>query len=149
MKVSELTGEQLNKWVAKAEGYEHHGAVGVFERNDSRPWCLSEVNDWWKDPEGRWICGPCTGFPHNYSTEWAQGGPIIERDRIGVWPTDYFVGHKSPPDGPTDNYGAEVRTSGSGFLQFGQTPLIAAMRAKVASKYGDEVPDDPKEREGK
>jgi hypothetical protein len=66
----------------------------------------------------------------NYSTDWAQGGPIIEREKLCV-----DVGH----DGVwlaciRQNYGdlGEYMHAAGG-------PLIAAMRCYVASKLGDEV----------
>ena len=65
------------------------------------------------------------GKGSDYSTDWAQGGPIIERENIALYPHG---------DG---TYEAEV------FLNpkrgAGPTPLIAAMRCLVASKLGDEV----------
>ena len=69
---------------------------------------------------------PSTGNQHLHpSTDWSQGGPIIERENIALYPHG---------DG---TYEAEV------FLNpkrgVGPTPLIAAMRCYVASKLGDEV----------
>lgn len=75
------------------------------------------------------------------STDWETGGPIIERERMGL---DYF------PDGSYENGGMwmAVITLGAedgvkdGIEQIageGPTPLIAAMRCYVASKLGDEV----------
>jgi hypothetical protein len=65
-----------------------------------------------------------------YSTDWAQGGPIIEREKIEIFIRDEeWFAHSSfstPEDFP------------------GPTPLIAAMRCYVASWLGDEV-DVPKE----
>jgi hypothetical protein len=82
-----------------------------------------QAGDWWKP-----------------STDWAQGGPIIEREKIGIqrciraceyhgWLAlkDESFHDRSGPD--------EV---------WGDTPLIAAMRCYVASKLGEEV-DIPKE----
>jgi hypothetical protein len=63
------------------------------------------------------------------STDWGQGGPIIEREMLTVG----WVG---------DTWAAVV-----GLVehkQIGPTPLIAAMRCYVASKLGDEV-EIPKE----
>jgi hypothetical protein len=63
-----------------------------------------------------------------YSKNWAQGGPIIEREGIQVkqhieeWvalPYDAEFSEESHYSGPT--------------------PLIAAMRCYVASKLGDEI----------
>lgn len=77
-----------------------------------------------------------------YPTDWAQGGPIIERESL-------CVGRKHQAD---TNY-CEVndpaidcwaRTTAGGHLSYGPTPLIAAMRCYVASKLGDEI-DIPEE----
>lgn len=62
-------------------------------------------------------------YAPEHSTNWSQGGPIIERER--------FL----------------LRTTGNTWMaysydqkfQYGPTPLIAAMRCYVASKLGDEV----------
>jgi len=77
------------------------------------------------------------------STNWTDGGPIIEREGITVSRTDqksykgqlpwvaYLIEHLFE-----DEYEHEY--------QHGPTPLIAAMRCYVASKLGDEaeVPDE-------
>jgi hypothetical protein len=64
------------------------------------------------------------GVVENYSTDWAQGGPIIEREGISV----DFDGRSWCA---SDN--AKPRAN------FGDTLLIAAMRCYVASKLGDTV----------
>ena len=71
--------------------------------------------------------------PHFYSTDWSQGGPIIEREEIALWP-DAEGGWLASAD------------NGKGCDFHGPTPLIAAMRCYVASKLGDEVeiPEDLK-----
>lgn len=68
---------------------------------------------------------------HGYSTNWAKGGPIIEREGITVSKEDkywsaYFLENLFEDDG-------------SEHWQTGPTPLIAAMRCYVASRLGDEV----------
>ena len=62
-----------------------------------------------------------------FSTNWAQGGPIIEREEIYL-----------NPNNGNDLWYAEHTIQGSKG-EFGPTPLIAAMRCYVASKLGDEV----------
>lgn len=62
----------------------------------------------------------------DFSTNWAQGGPIIERERITVRANQR-------------NEGWEATKSWIGTGRSGPTPLIAAMRCYVASKLGDEV----------
>lgn len=137
MKVSELEGDRLNYWVARAEGYEHLGAVGTnFENDQDIPWCRSDVNDWWRDKLGNWLCGPCQSFPYAYSTDWSQGGPIIEREGIQVAPMRLGDGWE------IKSWRASRRNCGAlACDQEAETPLIAAMRCFVASKFGEEVPD--------
>jgi hypothetical protein len=65
---------------------------------------------------------------HHYSTDWLWGGPIIEREKIDVmWCGIEWCAYCMTPDGER-----QLETSGP-------TPLIAAMRAYVASKMGDEI----------
>jgi hypothetical protein len=68
-----------------------------------------------------------------YSTDWAQGGPIIERAGITVTKTahGFWESYKRP-------------ASEYECYQINQHPLIAAMRCYVASKLGDEI-DVPEE----
>lgn len=119
MKVSELSGAALDYWVAKAEGF---------------PQCGLHTED------GETVCflGPVAmeRFTWAPSTAWEQGGPIIERERISVvnWAPDLWTaGWKRT--GPHSLAVFEVPNGG------GPTALIAAMRAFVASKFGEEVPD--------
>jgi hypothetical protein len=98
MKTYELTGAALDWAVSKCEGF-------TWEQGDL------DAGEY----------GP--GFKP--STDWAQGGPIIEREMIelvpqtpALWDAMYKTQH-IPNDGPT--------------------PLIAAMRCYVSSKLGDEV----------
>lgn len=65
-----------------------------------------------------------------YSTNWAFGGPIIDRELISTGTT----GELANP------WRASTYTPGSyGISSTGPTPLIAAMRCYVVSKLGDEV----------
>ncbi len=67
----------------------------------------------------------------NWAEEWAEGGPVIERERLCVEP------------GEADIWTARQPWHG-GAIEFGATMLEAAMRCFVASKLGDEVdiPDE-------
>lgn len=67
-----------------------------------------------------------------YSTNWAHGGPIIERESIDL----QYQG------GDVDVWAADI--FGADCSVYGDTPLIAAMRCYVASKLGDEI-EIPKE----
>lgn len=65
------------------------------------------------------------------STDWAQGGPIIEREEM------MLAGHAG-------RWQATKIVGANAWSAYGPTPLIAAMRCFVASKLGDEVeiPDE-------
>jgi hypothetical protein len=62
-------------------------------------------------------------------TDWAQGGPIIEREKIGLKYTGAAMEFVAWVNG-------ELSTVHD---HYGPTPLIAAMRCYVASKMGDEI----------
>jgi hypothetical protein len=71
--------------------------------------------------------------PASYSHRWDLAGPIIEREGISI--LDHGV-----DDYPQVRCEAFIGTGYEAeFKSFGPTPLIAAMRAYVASKLGNEV----------
>jgi hypothetical protein len=114
MKTDELTGAALDWAVAKCEG-----VLMRWERSthDEAP------------------------LEYSPSTDWAQGGPIIERERMGGWYCDAVI----ESDGTVDRdkcYYAEDKDGDH--VQTGPTPLITYMRCYVASKLGDEI-ELPKE----
>jgi hypothetical protein len=119
MKTSELTGVLLDYWVAKGEGHRvrlvDDDLVVFYEGGD--------------DTGRKERRGPV----FSPSSEWHDGGPIIERERIAMRPVEgeWITDHMS-------NAGT--------FIGVGTTPLIAAMRAYVASKFGDTVPDNVGQR---
>ena len=74
-----------------------------------------------------------------YSTDWSQGGPIIERECITV---SALYAQKNPPS-PEYAHGewgayipCGVNSEASGR---GNTPLIAAMRCYVTSRLGEDI----------
>jgi hypothetical protein len=113
MKTSELTGIALDWAVAKAE---------VIPSIDCE---VLDGSLWY----GRFTSGLKMYCP---SIDWAQGGAIIERERITL---------VAMPDGSWQAKGRDL------YPHFhNPTPLIAAMRCYVAAKLGDEVevPDNVK-----
>ena len=72
------------------------------------------------------------------STNWAQGGPIIEREGITIAPhsteNGVITSWKAGRDWPMSHFP----------FYLGDTPLVAAMRMFVTYKLGDsvEVPDE-------
>jgi hypothetical protein len=104
IKTSELTGHALNWAVSQVEGIDHDTAILNITIGDDNGWFL------------------------DYLT-WAQGGPIIEREKIKVDYRDTFDWWVAYINGGTDDeYGCAS-----------ETPLTAAMRCYVGYKLGDEV----------
>lgn len=106
IKTAELTGAALDWAVLKTVG----GGKGNFTRS--------------------FLIGHSIG-QHNYSRDWAQGGPIIDRMmRDGLRLSGYACK-------PTDTTSCQAQIAS--IVTGGETPLIAAMRCYVASKLGDTV----------
>lgn len=81
--------------------------------------------DWAVDKaQGRFCLYPY----ESYSTDWSQGGPIIERESISILCTDDYEW--------VAGYGTTQWDRG---CPTSPTPLIAAMRCFVASKMGDDI----------
>jgi hypothetical protein len=110
MKTNELSGAALDWAVAKCEGED------VQYIDDGITQCLLRASS------GR----------YSPSTDWAQGGAIIEREEIELT--------RGSPDAnewvaTIDLFEGDVMRES----QSGETPLVAAMRCYVASKLGDDV----------
>ena len=122
VKTSELTDIALDWAVSRAKGIDAELNYGE---------CVYWDHE--RNSNGKVICANSVRVVWNPSTNWAQGGPIIEREGIstrfapadarGVW---YAVLGKN-------------RFLSPDFEGSGPTPLIAAMRCYVASKLGDDV----------
>jgi hypothetical protein len=69
-----------------------------------------------------------------FSTDWAQGGPIIEQEGINV-----CIQHDEPGYKLSDKVRWYAQVDHRSFTAYGPTPLIAVMRCYVRSKLGDEV----------
>ncbi|AJG19050.1 phage protein NinX family protein [Cupriavidus basilensis] len=118
MKVADLEGALLALWVAKAEGIEQPLGVKLYA---SGP-CLYKETPW----------GGGEPFDFRPDSRWAHGGPIIDRENIGTMP--FFEGGA--------RYWMAAHASAHRGMK-GNTPLIAAMRVYVASKFGEEIPEVP------
>jgi hypothetical protein len=144
VKVSELEGATLDYWVARAEGI----AGAKVE-----PYKYS-------DGDGKFVClipglkavdisdpvrkVPCMRGYHP-SWKWGEGGPIIEREHISI---DFYGTHWGAM--PKNVNGKEIAHPDPAFhermasgwrpvMATGSSPLIAAMRAFVVSRLGEEV----------
>jgi hypothetical protein len=116
MKTSELTGTALDWAVAKCEGKN-----GVLH-DDGITRCIV-------------VAAPSGVYKGTYrpSINWAQGGPIIEREQIET------ICNGMQPDGLQWVARTQAEKWTYDPLESGPTPLIAAMRCYVASKLGEEV----------
>jgi hypothetical protein len=108
IKINEATPTQINWLVAKCEGVrlsalQDHGHFEIY---------FAEEN-------GCDIYSP--------STDWVQGGPILDREKISL----------ASPSPIHEHWTAMTWLNAA--MQDGPTPLTAAMRCFVASKLGDEV----------
>ena len=120
IKTSELTGAALD-W-AGAEGAGQQSRILLSSYTGARSiQILPPPRDIWRN-----FCP---------STDWAQGGPLIESEHI----------HLAHHRGSADWSAHVIRGIGViSHMAFGPTPLIAGMRCYVASRLGDEV-DVPEE----
>jgi hypothetical protein len=115
IRTSELIGPALDWAVAKCKGVKLRGDKGfslvyLHTRQDG-----STHYQHWKP-----------------STEWSQGGPIIER----IKGFEFKQWLQAKPDSCCE---AHIHNYEGNWVEFGPTPLIAAMRCYVASELGDEV----------
>jgi hypothetical protein len=90
-----------------------------------------------------WAVAQCEGFDNgdwlpDYSTDWAAGGAIIEREEISI-SREFSSGRIEWAAWTPAPFRDDAEAFG-----YGETPLIAVMRCYVASKLGDEVeiPDE-------
>lgn len=123
MKTNELTGAALDWAVAKCEGIELESGYGVQETSGYYNRLLVD---------GRMSKGQSMLVRYIPSTDWAQGGSIIEREGISIDQRDNGSLVLACIDAPMEHEENEIWANGP-------TPLIAAMRCYVYSKLGDEI----------
>jgi len=114
IKTQDLIGAQLDWAVAKCDGIEYH------TEDYQQDGVLYILIDGLRHEQ----------FLPMYSAAWDFGGPLLERERIDLVFED---------GGRTDWVAYVSTTMGGDLVARGPTTLIAAMRAFVASKLGDEV----------
>jgi len=138
MKTNKLQGVALNWAVAKAEqtldtykDIEGGTSVVIMEVYKGKVW--------------QYVGGCPDYVEFAPSTNWAQGGPIIE-----AWGAEVGLSLYHDPECPWISVPPSpvwvAMSNGFRLREAGPTPLVAAMRCYVASKLGDEV-DIPKELE--
>lgn len=130
IKTSELSGAALDWAVAKSLGWKMIPVPeDVNGENSGSVIAPPDLDDDFRFPP-RGKIGQCF-FLLNWSTNWAQSGPLL--DEFDVWLSSDEGVHSASTHPHVNEY---IRT--------GPTKLIAACRAIVAAKLGDEVevPDD-------
>lgn len=121
VQTSELAGEELDWMVTRAEGAKVVNDYGRMKLQFPNAAALIDISK----------LSPFI-TTKNYSTNWKYGGPIIEDEGMTI---GKVAGSKT-------EWGAEMCQSTDtkvSHLSFGPTPLVAAMRCLVASRFGDEV----------
>lgn len=143
IKTRELIGPALDWAVAKCEGR-------TLRRNPMGP---QGGHGWWVWEETPVEGGGIrlaesvyllVGGVYSPSTDWLQGGPIIDRE--GISAAVRRVGD-TRVRGPEGWYAYTPGPGTQWVGSHGHDPLVAAMRCYVASKLGDEV-DVPAELQG-
>ena len=121
IKVSELTGAALAWAVAEADGTFAGPYDKTFKVINGKLYLM--------------LNGSVMVHPCEPQESWAQGGPIIEREKMAIMLCE-SVG----------DWLADLSGTDKVFTASGSTPLIAAMRCYVASKLGDtvEIPEELK-----
>jgi len=127
--VARLEGSKLDEWVARAIGWTLFemvpGELGYkrFKQSDGTEGLFGTVES-----------GACRFKGFNPSSNWEQGGQLIEKyqldvvaDAPNVWLAFRWNNDGDPVTAVTGH---------------GPRPIIAAMRALVASVYGNSVPDE-------
>lgn len=124
LKTAELEGWQLDTAVAMALGVRQPPATAgdengetIYRYTDVQLRDVIELREHYAEAS---IFAP--------SSVWNHGGPIIERERITIT-SNMDHGWTALCGCPAD------------CVEVGATPLIAAMRAYVSSKFGEEVPE--------
>ena len=122
IKTKTLSGIALDWLVAKCEGKVEQGVYGNPELLES----------------GLHLhyCDVLLSHPYSPSTDWAEGGPIVQRERMEVMPCMDVLVEKW--------IASHCFRQSKWSQECGPTPLIAVMRAFCCSKLGDEVdiPDE-------
>lgn len=113
MEVAELKGTLLDHWVARSRGLKPYTINGS-----------SDENLMLNDESAEFGC-----TTYQPSTDWATAGPIITRERISLqWINANWMAKKQFRD--------------KSVVHCDASPLVAAMRCFVESRFGREVPNE-------
>ena len=162
MKTQDLIGSALDWAVAKCEGTLGQKPNRCFDckyyeerqgRDDAIQYCHHPKMDfedgsgalrvWPSDYETHEQCPITSLTAEPFSTDWNLAGPIIEQEITkifrnvgGTWSAMILKDVPIPPEDRGTSLALTQRMQWNGS---GPTPLIAAMRAYVRAKHGDEI----------
>lgn len=120
VKTSKLSGLLLDWAVAKCEGLDpfvrYREPLRIVHKDGLPVMVISDPDD------NQFV------IYLDFTSDWNQGGPIIEREKIDCdwWDTEWAASRWATKEQ-------------AGTYSFGPTPLVAAMRCYVESKLGHEV----------
>jgi hypothetical protein len=128
-RVSDLEGYELDYWVGRANGFSTRELS--IEQDNSKPQGTKHVVVYGVDlPSVHYHCGARGHGAKSWhpSTNWSQGGPLIEKLRLGVVPKNdedvWICGVREKP-----------------VCHRNKSFLVAAMRSFVELVLGNEVDD--------
>jgi len=126
-KTCELSGAELDYWVAKAEGFNpviEDGECWLYVRDNSTAPVIET------SPTASWGRKGTIATRFRPSQDWFDGGPIITPNIMSICLEALVEG--------TPMWSAYV--DGNSYCVCGTSPLEAVMRAYVLSKFGEQVP---------
>ena len=101
-------------------------------------WAVAKCEEsYGRDSSNQFLRDKRIGFTTKYSENWSQGGPIIDREKIGFnWVVSNYLHVMGC-------WSAHIPQT-NGKILYGPTPLIAAMRCYVTSRIGEfiEIPEE-------
>jgi hypothetical protein len=124
--VQELSGAELDYWVAKAQGC-------CPEITEEECWIVKHNSStatpfWDSSTTASWETRSTKGIRYQPSQDWFDGGPLIERFEVSIHLEEV-------PEPPL--WSAYI--DGNPYRSGGTTPLQATMRAILLSQFGEEV----------
>ena len=137
IKVSEASGPVLDWLVATAEGHRISLSRNWYSAQDEESFSMKMS---WKRDDAPDSVHWWAGQRYSPSTDWSQGGPIIETKIDCLRKRSKAEEASLAYPNPNFKFKAEIFADIDGyFCAFGPTPLIAGLRCFVVSRLGETV----------
>ena len=142
--ISTANTSQLDWLVAKCEGLDIWMRHEWLNHLSALPGAAPDPLEWLlnvQPNEPIYVVNRITHFLPQYSTDWGQGGPIIDKEDIGFIKCNPLYFPKGDAKGVPgcDYYQPYIKAVIGVNAEYGPTKLIAAMRCYVAKELGQEV----------